>query len=166
MEYEDFSRPFHFIATGRFIAIHYNGSDFELHRTIQTTCSTYTGNNSSDGVTFELSVHNGKTRIVSDDGMFMTVIMPTGCAEYLKEECGQHTASTRCPRCERNYTIGFVSEPRDCITLVSRGLPSMFVFHDGVFYYYFGALNGSYAELERVERIEDASLFQFVGFLS
>lgn len=32
MEDEDLSRPFHFIVTGRFIAVHYNGGDFELHR--------------------------------------------------------------------------------------------------------------------------------------
>lgn len=32
MEYEDFRRPFRFIVTGRFIAIHYNGSEFELRR--------------------------------------------------------------------------------------------------------------------------------------
>lgn len=287
MEYEDFRRPFRFIVTGRFIAIHYNGRDFELHRdrhsrgTLfhlsdvdeQIICNrTYIGNLTShpdypddvfyiqhkqqylssqgkwtdsidnalkvqispepdwgdppptisplaypvisadnpisadgidlyhpdqqfliypigglwmgnaehspedklvfrgnpysDGLTFEFSVHDGKTRIVSDDGMFLTVTMPAECAGYLDEECRQHTASTRCPRCERNYTIGFVSEPRDCITLVPRGLPSMFVFYDGVFYYYFDAIKGSYAELERVERIEDASLFQFVGFLS
>ncbi|KAJ6094078.1 hypothetical protein N7467_002923 [Penicillium canescens] len=287
MEYEDFRRPFRFIVTGHFIAIHYNGSDFELHRdrhsrgtlfhlsdddeqiiynrtyignltshpdypddvfyiqhkqqylssqgkwtdsidnalkvqiapepdwgdpppTISPLASpvisadnlisadgidlyqpdqkflmypigglwmgnaehspedklVFRGNPYSDGLTFELSVYDGKTRIVSDDGMFLTVIMPAGCAEYLDEECRQHTASTRCPGCERNYTIGFVSEPRDCITLVPRGLPSMFVFYDGVFYYHFDAIKGSYAELERVERIEDASLFQFVGFLS
>ena len=287
MEYEDFRRPFRFIVTGHFIAIHYNSSDFELHRdrhsrgtlfhlsdddeqiiynrtyignltshpdypedvfyiqnkqqylspqgkwtdsidnalkvqidpepdwgdpppTISPLASpvisadnpisadgidlyqpdqrflmypigglwmgnaehspedklVFRGNPYSDGLTFELSVHDGKTRIVSDDGMFLTVVMPAECAEYLAEECRQHTASTRCPRCERNYTIGFVSEPRDCITLVPRGLPSMFVFYDGVFYYHFDAIKGSYAELARVERIEDASLFQFVGFLS
>jgi hypothetical protein len=32
MEYEDFDHPFRFIVTARFVAIHYNGSDFELHR--------------------------------------------------------------------------------------------------------------------------------------
>ncbi|KAJ5605971.1 hypothetical protein N7510_008752 [Penicillium lagena] len=42
----------------------------------------------------------------------------------------------------------------------------MFVSYDVVFYYYFDAIKASYAELVRVERIEDASLFQFVGFLS
>lgn len=98
--------------------------------------------------------------------MFLTVIMPVGSAEYLGEECRQHTASTRCGPCESIYTIGLVPEPRDCITLVPRGLPSMFVFYDGVFYYYFDDIKGSYAELRRVEHIEDASLFQFVGFLS
>jgi len=126
----------------------------------------FRGNPYSDGLTFSLSVHEGKTRIVSDDGKFLTVIMPSECAEYLDEACRLHTASSRCTRCEKQYTIGFASEPRDCLTLVPRGLPSMFVFYDGVFYYYFDALRGSYAELKRVERVEDASLFQFVAFLS
>lgn len=126
----------------------------------------FRGNPYSDGLTFELSLHDGRTRIVSDQGMFLTVVLPAECAQYLDQECRQHTASTRCLRCERNYTIGFDSEPRDCIALVPRGLSSMFAFYDGVFYYHFDAVRGSYAELRRVEHVEDASLFQFVSFLS
>lgn len=121
------------------------------------------GNPYSDGLPFKISVHEGKTRIVSDDGMFLTAMIPADLVEYVKEECRQHTASTRCLRCDRTYTLGFVSEPRDCITLVPRGLPSMFVFYDGVFYYRFEALKASYADLRRVGRMEDASLFQFVS---
>ncbi|KAJ5918309.1 hypothetical protein N7454_010684 [Penicillium verhagenii] len=284
MEDEDFRRPFHFFVTGRFIAIHYNGGDFELHRdrhsngTLfylsddeeQIICNrTYVGRLTSlpdypdkvfhihreqeylssqgtwtdsidnalmvqidpepdwsgtpptvsplanpvisadhpisgDGIdlyqpdqyfqiypvgdiwmgnaerspenmlffgghpynyglAFKVSVHEGKTRIVSDDGMFLTVMSPAQTAEYLRDECRQHTATTRCSHCEGGYAIGFVSEPHDNLTLVTRGLPSMFVFCDGVFYYQFQALTASYAALNRVQRIEDASLFQFVS---
>lgn len=125
----------------------------------------FRGNPYSDGLSFQLSVHDEKTRISSDDGMFLTVIMSPGSADYLNEECRHHNASSRCPRCMDLYTIGFHSEPRDCITLVPRGLPSMFALYDGIFYYRVDVVKGSYAELDRVERIEDASLFQFVGFL-
>ncbi|KAJ5767047.1 uncharacterized protein N7511_004663 [Penicillium nucicola] len=264
MEYEDFSRPFRFIVTGRLLAILYNGREFELHQDrhgrgtlfhlsddeeqiifnrsyigslsshsdfpddvfyikrdqqanlgqppptiaplVNRVTSTdnpisadgidlyqpgqqfilypfgglwmgnterspedklvFRGNPYSDGMTFEFSVHNGNMRITSDDGMFLSVVMPTNTTECRDEKCQQHTASTRCPQCQRRYTMGFVSEPRDCITLIPRGLPSMFVFFDSIYYYHLDALRGSYAELVRVERIEDASLFQFVSFLS
>lgn len=287
MEDEDFSCPFHFFVTGRFIAIHYNGGNFELHRdrhsrgTLfylsddgeQIICNrTYVGRLTSlpdypdkvfyirreqqylssqgiwtdsidnalivqidpepiwsgtpptisplanpvisadhpisgDGIelyhpdqhfqiypvghqwignaehspedmlffgghpysyglTFKISVYEGKTRIVSDDGMFLTFMMPTQEIEHLPEECQQHTAPTRCSHCDRRYTMGFVSKPCDYLTLVPRGLPSMFVFYDSVFYYQFQALTASYAMLNRVERIEDASLFQFISSIS
>lgn len=126
----------------------------------------FLGETYSYGLPFKITMHEGKTRIVSGDGKFLTVKIPADLVKYAEEECRQHTASTRCSRCDRTYTIGFVSEPRDCITLVPHGLPSMFVFYDGVFYYPFDVLKASYADLRRVERIEDASLFQFVSVLS
>jgi hypothetical protein len=39
----------------------------------------------------------------------------------------------------------------------------MFVLNDGLFYYKVNVLKGSYAELQRVEGIDEASLFQFVA---
>jgi hypothetical protein len=39
----------------------------------------------------------------------------------------------------------------------------MFVLYDGVCYYRVDAIKASYADVNRVESIEEASLFQFVA---
>ena len=121
------------------------------------------GNPYSIGMPFQLTNNDGKTRIRSYDGRFLTVMIEPEVAEYLKEECRQHNALSRCPRCMNCYTVGFHPEPQDCFTLIPRGLPSMFVLYDGAFYYRAKVLKAGYAMLERKEQIEDASLFQFVG---
>ncbi|KAJ5940122.1 hypothetical protein N7516_000290 [Penicillium verrucosum] len=50
------------------------------------------------------------------------------------------------------HTIGYSSEPHEGFVLVPKGLPSIV-----------NALKGSYAEVERLEDIDDASPFQFVA---
>lgn len=121
------------------------------------------GNPYSVGLSFQLSKNQGKTRILSQDDKYLTVMMDAEIAENLSEDCKQHTRLSRCSRCMRCYTIGFSPEPQECLSLVPKGLSSMFAFYDGLCYYQFNALKGSYAELMRVENIDDASCFQFVG---
>lgn len=117
----------------------------------------------SNGQIFRLSVNDdGKTRIRSGD-KFLSITMAPDKAEYLPEECRQHNAWSKCEKCARWYGLGFQSDPEDCFTLIPRGLPSMFVLHDGAYYHRVSVLKASYATTERVERIEDASLFQFVS---
>ncbi|KAJ5481630.1 hypothetical protein N7475_000442 [Penicillium sp. IBT 31633x] len=121
------------------------------------------GNAYSDGICFQLSEHDGKTRIRSYDGKYLVVMMEADVAAYLDEKCKQHTKFDRCSRCMLHYTIGYSSEPEEGFLLVPRGLPSMFVLNDGLFYYRVNVLKGSYAEVQRVEDINNASLFQFVA---
>jgi hypothetical protein len=47
--------------------------------------------------------------------------------------------------------------------LIPKGLPSMFVFHDGIFYYRVDAIRGSCAMVVRVENKDDATVFLFVA---
>ncbi|OQE81454.1 hypothetical protein PENNAL_c0041G07014 [Penicillium nalgiovense] len=105
------------------------------------------GNPYSVGMCFQLSEHDGKTRIRSDNGKYLVVMIEPSVAAYLDEGCKQHTSS----------------EPQEGFLLVPRGLSTMFVVNDGLFYYKVNVLKGSYAEVERVEDIDDASLFQFVA---
>ncbi|KAJ5242235.1 uncharacterized protein N7469_000562 [Penicillium citrinum] len=254
MENEGFDRPFRFIVTGQYLAIHYNGSGFEINRDYhargslfyisndekkiihnrtfiadlydypdyegdcklilrETTVrpsppihpsishpiidvdnpisadgidlyhpdklfslylingdslwlgdarefdnALYFGPNQySDGIPFQLSKHEGKTRIRSHDGKYMTAMMEDSLASHLDEGCKQHTKFSQCSHCKGWYTLGFSVEPQECLSMVPRGLPSMFVLYDGLFYY-------KVAErIIRVEKIDDASLFQFVG---
>ncbi|RHZ48887.1 uncharacterized protein CDV56_105217 [Aspergillus thermomutatus] len=121
------------------------------------------GNPYSAGIPFQLSVHEGRTRIRANDGMYLTVFMEDDLVPYLKEECRQHSRVSSCAHCSTWYSLGFHSEPDDCLALIPRGLPSMFVLHDGAFYYSVNVLKASYAETKRVKHIEEASLFQFVG---
>lgn len=114
-------------------------------------------NKYSDGISFQLSKHEGKTRIRLYDGKYLTPMMEDSLASHLDEGCKQHTKFSQCSSCKRWYTLGFSAEPQDCLSLVPMGLPSMFVFYDGLFYY-------KVAErIVRVEGIDDASIFQFVG---
>ncbi|CAI7587436.1 unnamed protein product [Penicillium pancosmium] len=107
----------------------------------------------SDGMPFQLSKHEGKTQIRSDSGKYLTAMMEADLFEHLDEGCKQHTKSSQCPRCMRWYTLGFSVEPQD----FPKGLTSMFVLYDGLFYY-------KVAErIVRVDDIDDASIFQFVG---
>jgi hypothetical protein len=121
------------------------------------------GNPYSAGIPFQLSVHEGRTRIRANDGMYLTVVMDDDLVPYLKEECRQHSRVSVCADCATWYSLGFRAEPDDCLALIPHGLPSMFVLHDGCFYYSMNVLKASYAETERVKNIEEASLFQFVG---
>ncbi|KGO69162.1 hypothetical protein PITC_095750 [Penicillium italicum] len=105
------------------------------------------GNSYSDGMCFQLSKHDGKTRIRSYDGKYLVVMMEPIVAAYLDEDCKQHTSS----------------EPQEGFVLVPKGLPSMFAVNDGFFYYKLNVLRGSYAEVERVEDIDNATPFQFVA---
>lgn len=116
----------------------------------------------SVGIPFRLSKNEGKIQIRSMNGKFLTVMPPDNFG-YLGKECRQHNALSRCLRCMHSYSVGFHSKPQDCFTLIPRGLPSMFVLHDGAYYYRINVLKSSYADLLRVEQIEEASLFQFVG---
>lgn len=111
----------------------------------------------SDGMIFQLSKHEGKTRIRSHDGKYLTPTMEDSLASHLPEDCKQHTKFSQCPSCKGWYTLGFSVEPQEDLYLVPRGLPSMFALYDGLFYY---------KVAERILRVEDighASLFQFVG---
>lgn len=111
----------------------------------------------SDGISFQLSKHEGKTQIRSYDGKYLTAMMEASLASHLDEGCKQHTKLSQCSSCKAWYTLGFSVEPQDCLSLVPKGLPSMFVLYDGLFYY-------KVAErIVRVEDIDDASLFQFVA---
>lgn len=121
------------------------------------------GNPYSIGIGFQLSKHEGKTRIRSSDGKYLTVMMDAEVAAYLDEGCKEHTRLSQCPRCTRCYTIGFSSQPEECLSLVPKGLPTMFVLYDGLCYYRVDALKGSFATVVRVHDIDDATLFQFVG---
>ncbi|PKX88744.1 uncharacterized protein P174DRAFT_446248 [Aspergillus novofumigatus IBT 16806] len=121
------------------------------------------GNPYSAGIPFQLSVHEGRTQIRASDGMYLTVVMEDDLLPYLKEECRQHSRVSSCAHCSTWYSLGFRPEPDDCLALIPHGLPSMFVLHDGAFYYSMNVLKASYAETERVKHIEEASLFQFVG---
>lgn len=121
------------------------------------------GNPYSIGMGFQLFRHEGKTRIRSYDGKYLTVMMDAEVAAYLDEGCKEHTRLSRCSRCTRCYTIGFSSQPEECLSLVPRGLPTMFVLYDGLFYYTVDALKASYASVRRVEDIDEATLFQFVA---
>ncbi|CAG7938698.1 unnamed protein product [Penicillium nalgiovense] len=121
------------------------------------------GNPYSVGMCFQLSEHDGKTRIRSDNGKYLVVMIEPSVAAYLDEGCKQHTRFDRCSSCMLHYTIGYSSEPQEGFLLVPRGLSTMFVVNDGLFYYKVNVLKGSYAEVERVEDIDDASLFQFVA---
>lgn len=121
------------------------------------------GNPYSVGMGFQLSKHGGKTRIRSYDGKYLTVMMDAEVAACLDEGCKEHTRSNRCSSCMRCYTIGFTSQPEECLSLVPRGLPTMFVLYDGLCYYRVDALKASYASVTRVEDIDDATLFQFVA---
>ncbi|KAF4186333.1 hypothetical protein CNMCM7927_005567 [Aspergillus lentulus] len=121
------------------------------------------GNPYSAGIPFQLSVHEGRARIRANDGMYLTVVMEDDLVPYLKEECRQHSRVSSCAHCSTWYSLGFRAEPEDCLALIPHGLPSMFVLHDGAFYYRMNVLKASYAEPERVKHIEEASLFQFVG---
>lgn len=116
----------------------------------------------SDGLYFRLSMHEGQTRIRSGDE-FLSITLGPNMAEHLPEGCRQHNAWSKCPKCAHWYSLGFQPEPKDCFTLIPRGLPSMFVLYDGAYYYRVSVLKSSYATPVRVERIEDASLFQFVS---
>lgn len=118
----------------------------------------------SIGIPFQLSENEGKIRIRSKDGRFLGVMMSPNCFDYMDQECQQqHNASSRCSRCMGNYSIGYHSDPQDCFTLIPRGLPSMFVLYDGAYYYGVDVLKSSFAAVNRVERIEEATTFQFVG---
>lgn len=121
------------------------------------------GNPYSDGMCFQLSKHDGKTQIRSYDGKYLVVMMEPDVAACLNEGCKQHTRFDRCAHCMLHYTIGYSSEPHEGFVLVPKGLPSMFALSDGIFYYRVNVLKGSYAEVERVEDIDDASPFQFVA---
>lgn len=121
------------------------------------------GNPYSAGLPFQLSVHEGRTRIRANDGMYLTVLIQDDLVRYLKEECRQHSRVSSCAHCSTWYSLGFRPEPDDYLALIPRGLPSMFVLHDGAFYYSVNVLKASYAETKRVKHIEEASLFQFVG---
>ncbi|KAF7164133.1 hypothetical protein CNMCM5623_008823 [Aspergillus felis] len=121
------------------------------------------GNPYSAGMPFQLSVHEGRTRIRANDGMYLTVLMEDDLVQHLKEKCRQHSRVSSCADCSTWYSLGFRAEPDDCLALVPRGLPSMFVLYDGAFYYRMNILKASYAETLRVEHIEEASLFQLVG---
>ncbi|KAJ5115861.1 hypothetical protein N7456_000209 [Penicillium angulare] len=123
----------------------------------------FAGNPYNFGMGFQLFKHEGKTRIFCRNDKYLTVMMDGEVAQYLDEACKQHTRFTRCSRCMRCWSVGFSSEPEECFSLVPKGLPSMFALYDGLCYYRFNALKGSYAELERVESIDRASIFQFVG---
>ncbi|KAL5043375.1 hypothetical protein BDW71DRAFT_188212 [Aspergillus fruticulosus] len=123
----------------------------------------FSSNAYSMGMYFQLSKHEEKIRIRSGDGLYLSVIMEPTVAEYLDESCKQHTWRDRCPQCMNCYSLGFSSEPQMCLSLVPKGLPSMFVFHDGFFYYDVEAIKGSYAMVGRVEDIDEATVFQFVG---
>lgn len=123
----------------------------------------FTGNPYSVGIAFQLSRHEGNTRILGQNDKFLTVMMDSEVAEYLDEACKQHTRLTRCSSCMGCYSVGFSSEPQECFSLVPNGLPSMYALYDGLCYYNFNALKGSYAELQRVESIDEATPFQFVG---
>ncbi|EEA21246.1 hypothetical protein TMatcc_009348 [Talaromyces marneffei ATCC 18224] len=116
----------------------------------------------SNGQTFRLSMNDGKTRIQSGD-RFLTVTLRPDTTEYLPEACRQHNAWSKCPKCAHWYSLGFQSVADNCFTLIPRGLPSMFVLYDGAYYHRVSVLKASYATTDRVERIEDASLFQFVS---
>ncbi|CAI7630549.1 unnamed protein product [Penicillium palitans] len=105
------------------------------------------GNPYSDGMSFRLSEQDGRTQIRSYDGKYLVVMMEPDVAAYLNEGCKQHTRS----------------EPQEGFVLVPNGLPSMFALSDGIFYYKVNVLKGSYAEVARVEDIDDASPFQFVA---
>jgi hypothetical protein len=117
----------------------------------------------SAGLPFQLSIHEGRTRIRANDDMYLTVFMEEDLLPYLKEECRQHSRVSSCADCSTWYSLGFRSEPDDCLAMIPRGLQSMFVLYDGVFYYSVNILKASYAETKRVKHIEEASLFQFVG---
>ncbi|KAJ5796245.1 uncharacterized protein N7518_004785 [Penicillium psychrosexuale] len=121
------------------------------------------GNPYSDGTCFQLSEHDGKTRIRSYEGKYLVVLMEPSIAAYLDEGCKGHTRFDRCSRCKLHYTIGYSSEPDGGLFLIPKGLPSMFVLNDGLFYYKVDVLKGSYSEVKRVEDIDDASFFQFVA---
>jgi hypothetical protein len=121
------------------------------------------GNPYSAGIPFQLSVHEGRPRIRTNDGMYLTVLMEDDLVPYLKEECRQHSRANSCTDCSTWYSLGFRPEPDDCLALIPRGLPTMFVLYDGAFYYSMNVLKASYAETKRVKHIEEASLFQFVG---
>jgi hypothetical protein len=111
----------------------------------------------SDGIPFQLSKHEGKTRIQSYDGKYLTAMMEADLATHLDESCKQHTKFSQCSRCMGWYTLGFSIEPQECLSLVPRGLPSMFALYDGFSFY-------KVAErIVRVQDIEDASVFQFVA---
>ncbi|KAL5365172.1 hypothetical protein BJX96DRAFT_8074 [Aspergillus floccosus] len=121
------------------------------------------GNPYSLGMGFQLSKHEGKIRIRSMEGRYLTVMMDAGVAEYLDESCRQHTWRDQCPRCTRCYSLGFSSEPQECLSLVPTGLPSMFVLYDGLSYYQVSALKGSFATVVRVDSMTAATVFQFVA---
>lgn len=135
-----------------------NGDSLWLGDAREFDNALYFGPNQySDGIPFQLSKHEGKTRIRSHDGKYLTAMMEDSLASHLDEGCKQHTKFSQCSHCKGWYTLGFSVEPQECLSLVPRGLPSMFVLYDGLFYY-------KVAErIIRVEKIDDASLFQFVG---
>lgn len=121
------------------------------------------GNPYSLGTCFQLSAHDGKTRICSDDDKYLVVMMEPSVAAYLDQGCKQHTRFDRCSSCMLHYTIGYSSEPQEGFLLVPKGLSTTFVLNDGLFYYKVNVFKGSYAEVQRVEDIDDATLFQFVA---
>lgn len=123
----------------------------------------FRGNPYSSGMGLQLSKHEGKIRVLFENDKYLTVTMDPDVASCLPEECKQHTSLTRCSECMEQYNIGFSSEPQECFSLVPKGLASMYALYDGLCYYQFAAYKGSYAELRRVESIEAASPFQFVG---
>lgn len=121
------------------------------------------GNPYSLGMGFQLSRPEGNIRICSTEGRYLSVTMDAEVAEYLDESCRQHTWRDQCSRCSECYSLGFSSEPQECLSLVPTGLPSMFVFYDGVYYYQVSALKGSFATVVRVESMDAATVFQFVA---
>ncbi|KAJ5102815.1 hypothetical protein N7532_003344 [Penicillium argentinense] len=115
------------------------------------------------GIGMRLSELKGKICIRTNTGKFLSVIMEDSLTEYLDGGCKQHTRSSRCPRCMKWYTVGYSSEPDGSLSLIPHGLPSMFVLYDGVCYYRVDVIKASYADVNRVESIEEATLFQFVA---
>jgi hypothetical protein len=80
-------------------------------------------------------------------------MMEASLTSHLDESCKQYTKFSHCSYCKGWYTLGVSVEPQECLSLVPKGLPSMFVLYDGLFYY-------KVAErIVRVDDIDDASLF-------